>query len=88
MKMYIKNITFNLYVKNNILYESNVVYLLKINNKTYVGKTKRELIKRIKEHVGEIIHNNDDVFVFVLDRCNSNHELDIKERKWIKYCRK
>lgn len=88
MNFYIKNIKFNLLIRNNILYETNVIYLLKINNQYYIGKTKREFLKRLKEHVGEIIFNNDIVYAFILCKCNSENELNKKEKEYIRYYRK
>lgn len=80
-----KSIKFTLYIKNkSILNYKNVIYLLIINKKYYVGKTKRKIINRLNEHVGNIIHYNDEVMLLILNQCNTTIDLNIKEKERIK----
>ena len=76
-----------------------IVYQIRniVNDKRYVGKTKRSLSQRWKEHVRNAIVGYDDMTLYrairkhgpeafelsILQECVSEDELDIAEKRWI-----
>ena len=74
--------------------KSVIYYILnRINGKAYIGKTVRELWRRIKQHrtrpescIGDAIkkYGFENFSVFVLEECATPEELNEREKYWIK----
>ena len=91
-EMLFNNVTCEMLSKKNVIYKFEHL----IEHKIYIGKTKRELIKRIKEHVkpqkkGSYIesaiqkHGIESFDVAVVEECNNKDELNEREKYWIKF---